>query len=158
MPLVKEKRVLFVPKNKIPAKSGFFSPFPIFSLLLLFVIILSYIEFKKNKYYLLLDKTLFFIFGFLGLTILFVWFGTEHKAVVNNWNVLWAMPLYFIAAFILKRKENRTYVRIFMLIMTIILALSLIVDLTFYDIFDLAAIPVIITLGIRSYIIFLYRK
>ncbi len=158
MPIVKEKRVLFTPKEKLTAESGFFSPFLIFSLILLLTLILRFVEYKKERWFMLLDKTLFFIFGFLGIVILFVWFGTEHKAVVNNWNVLWAMPLWFVAAFMIKRKNNKAFLRIFMLVMTFILALSLILDLTFYDIFDVAAIPVIVALGLRSGMFYLNRR
>jgi hypothetical protein len=158
MPLVKEKRVLYFPRNKIVAKSGVFSPFPVFSVILLIVLIFTYLELKKNRYYLMLDKTLFFIFGLLGFTILLVWFGTEHKAVVNNWNVLWAMPLYLFAAFLVKRSGNKSYLRYFMLIMSVILALSLILDLAFYDVIDFAATPIIIALGLRSYLIFSKRR
>ena len=158
MPIVKDKRVLFTPKEKLTAQSGFFSPFLIFSLILLLTLILSFVEYKKERWFMLLDKTLFFIFGFLGIVILFVWFGTEHKAVVNNWNVLWAMPLWLVAAFMIKRKNNKAFLRIFMLVMTFILALSLILDLTFYDVFDVAAIPVIIALGLRSGVFYLKRR
>jgi hypothetical protein len=158
MPIVKDKRVLFTPKEKLTAESGFFSPFLIFSLILLLTLILSFVEYKKERWFMLLDKTLFFVFGFLGIVILFVWFGTEHKAVVNNWNVLWAMPLWFVAAFMIKRKNNKAFLRIFMLVMTFILALSLIIDLSFYDIFDVAAIPVIVALGLRSGMFYLNRR
>ncbi len=157
-PIVKEKRVLFTPKEKLKAESGFFTPFMVFSFILLLTILLTFIEYKKERRFILLDKTLFFIFGFLGIVILFVWFGTEHKAVVNNWNVLWAMPLWLVAAFMIKRKNNKAYLRIFMLVMTFILALSLILDLTFYDVFDIAALPIILALGIRSAWFYVKRK
>ncbi len=158
MPIVKEKIVLYAPKDKIEVKSGFFSPFLIFSIMLFFVLILSFIEYKNNKYFIILDKTLFFVFGFIGIIILLVWFGTEHKAVVSNWNIFWAMPLFFIASFTVKMKENKTYLRIFMLLMTFIMLSSLILDLTFYNIFDTAVIPIILALALRSFLIYVKRK
>ncbi len=126
--------------------------------MLFFVLILSFIEYKNNKYFIILDKTLFFVFGFIGIIILLVWFGTEHKAVVSNWNIFWAMPLFFIASFTVKMKENKTYLRIFMLLMTFIMLSSLILDLTFYNIFDTAVIPIILALALRSFLIYVKRK
>jgi hypothetical protein len=158
LPIVKEKRVLFAPKEKIIPKTGFFSPMLVFSFILLITLLITFLEYKKKKYLIILDKTLFFVFGLLGFIILLVWFGTEHKAVVNNWNVIWAMPLYLIAAFLIKKQNNRSWVRYFMITMALLLCLSLILDLTFYDVFDVAAIPVIIALAVRSAWFWLKRK
>jgi len=39
------------------------------------------------------------ITGLLGVVILLMWFGTDHQACRDNFNLLWALPTNLIAAF-----------------------------------------------------------
>ncbi len=55
----------------------------------------------------ILDTLLFLLTGLLGCFILFMWFGTDHKACAANYNLLWALPTHFIAAFFVWKKPNR---------------------------------------------------
>ncbi|MBA3829138.1 MAG: DUF4105 domain-containing protein [Taibaiella sp.] len=50
---------------------------------------------------------LLFITGLLGWLILFMWFGTDHQACQNNYNVLWALPTNLILAYLNKRNKNK---------------------------------------------------
>jgi hypothetical protein len=45
------------------------------------------------------DSLLLYLTGLLGILILFMWFGTEHLLCRSNFNILWALPTNFIAAF-----------------------------------------------------------
>lgn len=158
VPLVKNKRLLYDPKSKPEKKSSLFTPTLIFWIIFSIFIILTAIEFKSEKYFLNVDKTLFFITGFAGFFILFLWFGTDHKAVVNNWNIIWTIPLYFIVAFVLRKKNNMPGLRIFLLIWSVLLLISVVTDLTFYNLYDNAVIPVILILLIRSPLVYFFRK
>lgn len=52
-------------------------------------------------------STLLFVTGLLGLLMLFMWFGTDHKACSDNWNVLWALPTNVIIPFVKRKKRSR---------------------------------------------------
>lgn len=47
---------------------------------------------------------LLFISGLLGCFMLFMWLGTEHTACGDNFNILWALPLNVIIAFVSLKK------------------------------------------------------
>ena len=158
MPLVKDKQMLYNPKSRIDEKSSFLTPSLIFWIIFSLFIILSIFEFKSGKYFLNVDKTLFFITGFSGFLILFLWFGTDHKAVVNNWDIIWTAPLYFIVAFALRKKNNLSFIRIFLLVWSVLLLITAVTDLMFYNLFDNAVIPIVLILLIRSTLIFFLRR
>ena len=151
--VIKESKMLFEPKNRIETTGFFFTPIIIFSLVLFFVLLMTYFEKRTKRYYLLFDKTLFFIVGFIGIVILFLWFGTEHIAVVNNLNIIWAMPLFFVAAFMLKA-GNKQSLKWFFLVMSLVLLISLILKLFSLCLYDFTIIPLVLILILRSYLIF----
>lgn len=43
---------------------------------------------------------LLFVTGLLGVFMLFMWMGTNHQSCAYNYNVLWALPLNLIVAFV----------------------------------------------------------
>ncbi|MCF6184707.1 MAG: DUF4105 domain-containing protein [Bacteroidales bacterium] len=155
-PLVKQENNLYLPKGKKIIKISPYSPSRISWMLLILVLLLTIYEIRYRKYYLLLDKTLFFIFGFIGLNILFLWFGTDHSSVINNRNIIWASPLYFIAAFLLK-SENKKYLRIFLFLYSIIIVFGLITDLFITPLFDKAVLPLELILIVRTSLIYIRK-
>ncbi|TKK67519.1 DUF4105 domain-containing protein [Ilyomonas limi] len=50
-----------------------------------------------------LDSFLLYFTGLLGILLLFMWFGTDHKMTKDNYNLLWALPTNVVAAFFLWR-------------------------------------------------------
>lgn len=44
--------------------------------------------------------------GLLGFVLLFLWFGTAHRAMGQNWNILWALPTNLIVLFFLRRQQE----------------------------------------------------
>ena len=75
---------------------------PLFIFTCLFALI-AFLSFFKNpvikKFMSSLDEFLFFIVGLLGILLVLMWFGTDHKMTKNNFNLLWAWPLNAVAAF-----------------------------------------------------------
>lgn len=67
-------------------------PIVIFSLILLVVALLSFVEFKTKKYFKWLDLSLFIISVTAGLFLFFMWVGTDHSATKYNMNILWLFP------------------------------------------------------------------
>jgi hypothetical protein len=51
-----------------------------------------------------LDYFLFSIVGLLGVLLIFMWWGTDHSMTKNNYNLLWASPLFLVYAFVLHKK------------------------------------------------------
>lgn len=97
---------LYPYENKTISKS-WFHPLIIFSLLLFFVVL---IDFSKNKlavsFLKIFDALLFFLTGAAGILLFFMWFGTDHAMCKNNYNLLWAWPTHFIAAFFISLKKQ----------------------------------------------------
>ena len=108
------KEVAFI-KSRTLISTGFPSepgsnywPLIIFSII---CIIITFISFLKSKTAIILtrvfDFLLFFKTGLIGCLLLFMWFGTDHKACAVNYNLLWALPTHLIAAFSVWKKPNR---------------------------------------------------
>lgn len=82
-------------------------PAVIFSLLLALAIALQ-VAGKRWSFSALrvLDFLFFFILGLSGVLLLYMWFGTDHKVTVNNYNLLWALPTHVVGAFALYKNRS----------------------------------------------------
>lgn len=114
-PLVKEKEIILSKKYIPDEKNNLNNPLFIFSCLFVLIAFLSF----SNSAFLIrtlasFDSLLFFLFGFTGILLLFMWFGTDHYMTKANYNLLWAWPTHIIAAFFIHTK--RRWIRIYMLI------------------------------------------
>lgn len=155
-PFVIQENTLYAPSQKNIRKSLSFVPERIFWILLIIILSITIVETRKNRNFLILDKTLFFIVGFVGLNILFLWFATDHSSVVNNKNIIWASPLFFIAAFLLHR-NNKKFLRIFFLLSSLLITIFFVADLFYISLFDIASIPIELILIVRSAMIYLRK-
>ncbi len=100
-PLVKRERtILDYPE---PSYHGTFMTSPLFwfSLLLLYVIIITYLDKRHGTRHRWLDFMLFLISGLAGLSILLLWLATDHLVTHNNFNFLWLLPFNAVVAFFL---------------------------------------------------------
>lgn len=149
-PLVQRKRTIL---DKEPKKnSSYFLSGPLFwlVLLMLFVLVITNIDFQNKMRSRWLDFFLFFFTGAIGLLICFLWFFTDHTATAGNFNILWAFPVNIILAFYLVRKKplpswSSTYFRIILGL----LLLTVIFWLLKVQVFSPMITPLLITLGIR---------
>ena len=95
------------PVNKIKEKKSWLNPLTIFSLLLLFIVLVDFLKNKNAASFLkTFDFLLFFITGTIGILLLFMWLATDHAMCKNNYNLLWAWPTHFVAAFFINTKKN----------------------------------------------------
>ncbi len=104
-PFVQEQKLMHQGHSKVPT-----TPFllrPEFWLLLAFVIFLFFQIKYRNKNWLLADKTIYFVFGVLGVLVFLESFFAEHLAVQRNFNLLWVHPLYLVLAFALNARKSR---------------------------------------------------
>lgn len=99
-PLVSRKRILLdIPMHK--KKSSNNNPLYILSIIALATLVVSFIKTAPAKKIThIIDRLLFLLTGCIGLLLLFLWFGTDHTAFVGNYNLLWAIPVNILPAFI----------------------------------------------------------
>lgn len=83
-------------------------PLFIFWALFLGIFILSFYP-QTQPILKIFDIVYFLILGVLGIFILFMWFGTEHKVCAWNLNVFWASPLHLIFSFLLIKKSEKLH-------------------------------------------------
>ena len=106
-PVLKSKNIVIdIPEQKVE-KNFFPDPVFIFSLLLITIVAVSFS--KNNSIQKLLygfDGFIFFVAGFSGILILFMWFGTDHVVCKNNYNLLWAWPTHAVMALFIHSKKQ----------------------------------------------------
>ncbi len=106
--IVSNSKQLF-PFDSTKRKRNIFTPLFLSSAILLFYVILSFI---KNNFIVKLlkffDASLFFTTGALGILLIFMWVGTDHSMTKNNYNLLWASPLFIVYAFFINSKNKWT--------------------------------------------------
>jgi hypothetical protein len=71
-----------------------------------------------------MSVSLLFVTGLLGCLILVMWFGTDHKACGDNFNVLWLMPTNIIIAFFNPKGKGK-YALIAMILIFVSLVLHI---------------------------------
>ncbi len=105
-PIVLSSQNLYPITNE-NAKNTFFTPFVVFSLMAIFIVLLGFI---KNKFAQALlsvfDGLFFFLSGLLGIILIFMWVGTDHSMTKNNFNLLWAWPTHIIVSFFVNTKKS----------------------------------------------------
>lgn len=84
-----------------------FRPAVVFGILLAVVAGLSLAR-KGQSFLRWFDRLFFFFLGLVGLLLLFMWLGTDHKVCRDNLNLLWALPTHAVAAWYAGRNTDRT--------------------------------------------------
>lgn len=88
-------------------------PFVILGLLFLCVFLLTVYGYQFKKWLLLLDFILLFTFGLAGLFVLTLSVLSVHPTVSSNFNLLWLNPLYVIFAFVLFKKSEPKWAKLY---------------------------------------------
>ena len=104
-PLVKRERtILNYPESEYTTA---FTLSPLFYILLLlaFVLVITYLDFKHGSRHKWLDYALFFISGVVGFGILLLWVATNHEVTKLNFNFLWLLPSHAVIAFYLLQDD-----------------------------------------------------
>jgi hypothetical protein len=149
VPLVKDKRVIFEAKP-VEYNLGFFTPKKVFWLLLLVVAGFTLWEILKRRHLKLIDVILFSPVWLLGIFLVILWFGTEHKSAWN-FNLLWANPFHGIFLyFLIKNKKPKLIVYHF-LGYGILLLLTLVFWRVLPQALHPAFVPLVIALALRSF-------
>ncbi len=118
-PIVAASQVLYqAPKHNLKV-SILTSPFSVFLLLFLVVLLLSLGEFKRGKLKPALDFTLFFVSGFAGIFVGWFVLFSEHPAMSPNYNLLWLFPLNAVFAFLWLKKKWRPALKYYHLVISV---------------------------------------
>lgn len=110
-PLVKRTEILHTPVNP-PEENGWLTPMNFFILLFFVGGWITHLNMKKGKRTKWLDTILFGFAGFVGIWLLFIWFGTAHLSK-SNLDILWAVPLHFPIIFLMRKKSLRKWIRLY---------------------------------------------
>lgn len=119
---------------------------------LLFTIVFSYISYKKNWMIAskIFDFILFFVAGTAGFIIFFLMYFSVHPCTNPNWNLVWLNPVQIIAAILFLIKFRSKYVYYYHFINFAILIVFLLAWFLIPQYLEIAFIPYILALCIRS--------
>ena len=147
-PLVKSTHLALNAPNRLSTFS-FSQPIPVFSFILLLIILFTYLNLNQQKRTKWLDFLIYFSTGIVGVAVLLLWFATSHTATYNNFNFLWAFAPNTIVAFFMFKTNLPKWIRTYNLILLVLLVVMLIFWLFKIQIYNTALIPLVIGIAIR---------
>lgn len=127
-------------------------PLAIGCILLVLTLIITLLSYKKNYTLLgkIFDTLLFATAGIAGCIIFFLMYFSVHPCTNPNWNILWLNPLQLIFAFFFLIKLLSKYVYYYHFINFVALILLFLAWFLIPQYLELAFIPYILSLCIRS--------
>ncbi|MFT4534672.1 MAG: hypothetical protein ACJA1A_003144 [Saprospiraceae bacterium] len=141
--LAKEPKVILDYEAENENRKTYATPWPLILMLILLIITIV-VNRKPTKWSRIFNRILLGVSGIFGLFLLFMWFGTNHGATRDNWNVLWLNPLLLLL--FTKLREN-TILKMALTGCLVIAGLNCLV--TFLpQFFHIAFLPVIASIGI----------
>lgn len=158
-PIVKKSTVYFQsqPKNSF-VEGQLFTPNLVFWSLLVVVVIITFLGYRKNKIRRGIDVTLFGIFGLIGVFLFALWVATDHKAASNNMNLLWAIPLHLPVAILLLKKKKPSFLKPYFLFTAVLMVLLVILWKWIPQGYNAAFMPIALTLGVRAFYEYYWMK
>lgn len=147
VPLVSGRRNLI--SFSEASSTSWFTPFVLFVFLLLFEILVFFFKDKFPKATKVYDIFWFVLVAVVSLIMLGMWFLTGHTACAQNWNLLWASPLYIPLLIFWKNIKVRKALLVLLAITTAIglLGWSWLIP----QVFHIAIIPISLILLIKVF-------
>jgi hypothetical protein len=149
-PIVAQTNILSEQQIQAKKFNIFSSPLICFGIFFLLILLITLIEYSSKKYFRIIDCIIFFIAGIAGCIIFFLSFISVHPCMFPNINLLWLHPLHFVGVFFfsLKKLKNPAFWFHFINFAAI---LTMCVGWIFVpQHFNIAFIPMIATLWMRS--------
>jgi len=137
-------------KGVISQESSPITPSVVFWILALIILIIS-VVWSKSKFMIIMDSTFFFVFGLLGVLLLFMWFGTAHPGTKVNYNLIWATPIHLVSVAFLCSHKLRQKFNFYFLLMA---GLMFLFVLTFWFLpqsFHPGIKPIVVILAFRYF-------
>lgn len=159
-PLIANDKLLLDEKPMDKNSNFLLSPLFWLSLILIVILFITYKDFNNNTRNKTLDFLLFFITGIAGLLIIFLWFGTDHKATANNYNFLWTFPLNIIIAFlVLKKGAIPKWLSAYLIALLVFIFIAMLIWILKVQVFSVLIIPIVLALAVRySFLIYTQRS
>ncbi|HZI24844.1 MAG TPA: DUF4105 domain-containing protein [Chryseolinea sp.] len=155
VPLVKEKHITYEARPSEPTN---IIPHPLYlsSFIALVGAGLAVWDFQRRKSSTWFDIILFGTTGLIGILLVLLWFFTSHQAAAMNFNLLWAFPVHFAAAVVMRRSYK--WLRRYFLYTTIVIALTLLSWPILPQKLHYALIPLVASIGLRAFTQFYMRN
>lgn len=159
-PLVSETHVVEAAEVDTDESSVWSVLTPLVCAWILFAVVagLSYIEWRKRKYFRLLDVLLFTVAGLAGVVIFFLSFISVHPSMWPNWNVIWLHPLHLVGVVLFCLKKTKKAAYCYHFINFAALTLMLLGWFVIPQHLNAAFIPLVATLWLRSAMAVFVRK
>ncbi len=158
LPLVKESKTVYKEKPTVKSDNFFLSPLFVFGIMGIWILFITYKDFKKNKRTKSLDIILFSLTGIIGVLILLLWFATDHKATHQNYNLLWACALNLLVIKQLFKTEISPWFVKYLKFLVILLCLLILHWVIGVQVFAIGLIPFLVALGIRYIFLIQFYK
>lgn len=149
-PLVSKTISIYESTGKNADSAPLITPEIVFGLLLILTIVLSYIQFSKGTQPYWFDLWLWTNTALAGFLVLFLWLFTDHKATANNFNFLWANPLWLLAIGTLVNKYVSKFKLNVQYLMIIVNFNLVIFSFMFIQSFHPAFVLIMLMLSIRA--------
>ena len=136
------------------------TPFYAGIILLIVSILISYLAYKKKMTGLgkAFDTILFLLAGIAGCIILFLMFFSVHPCTNTNWNIVWLNPLQLIVALLFFVKSLSKCIYYYHFINFVALLAFLLAWILIPQQLEIAFIPFILSIGLRSFMNILQQK
>lgn len=148
-PLVLQSHILYNRKPIIESSSFITTPLFILGIIGLFIIFITYKDFKNKIRSNWLDVTLFIITGIIGGVILLLWYATDHTGTHQNYNLLWAFVLNLFVVGQFFKKTPSAWFSKYLKLLVIMLCLLTLHWLIGVQVFAIGLIPLLIAIVIR---------
>ena len=154
--VARERTILNYPESKYRTVFTL-SPLFWFLLLLSFVLVITYLDFKHGTRHRWLDFILFLISGLAGIAILLLWLATDHEVTRYNFNFLWLLPSNVVVAFFLLNRQNKlTWLKKYLWVALACVGLILLIWTFGFQVLSPLNIPLILIL-VSRYLLLLKR-
>ncbi|CAG4991737.1 hypothetical protein DYBT9275_00821 [Dyadobacter sp. CECT 9275] len=147
LPLVSSDSVIYEASPVI--QEIIFTPKVVFWTLAVLILAFTYWQIKKEKVNFAVDKILFSIVGLAGWILILLWFATNHGVTANNYDVLWAFPLWMPVILFLSKSKKPAWFQYFLILYGFLL-LCATGNLAKHN---LVVIPILLILAARVYYI-----
>ncbi len=157
--LVQSEEIIVAKKTEInDSENSLPYPLLVSSILLILVAIITTYELRSGKHFRVIGAFFFILSGAAGIIIVFLMFFSIHPLVGENFNLLWCNPLNLIAGFLMLFRKMVPKLRIYHIFNIILLFLSLIVFALSIQHCNLAFLPLIGILLLRTVLILRVTK
>ncbi|NQX84406.1 MAG: DUF4105 domain-containing protein [Flavobacteriaceae bacterium] len=148
-PLVKPSKTLFKSISRTKRTNFITSPLCILGCFSLFILWITYRDYKRQNRSKWVDFILFIITGVIGVFLLLLWFATDHTATAQNYNLLWAFALNVLLAPQLLKAKTKTWIIKYIKLLLIFICLMTLHWTIGIQVFAIGLIPLLIALTVR---------